>query len=287
MDLMITLDKAIEDASETLELNNIPEPRREAKSLLSLAIKKDHAFIIAHANEKLNDQEAKLFFSYVKRRSAREPFQHIAGKQEFWRLDFIVTPDVMIPRHETELIVEAGIKILSNIEKPTICEIGVGSGCISVSLLHSNKKAIALGVDISEKALEIAEQNAVNNNVFERIEFRKSDVFSAVNESETFDLLVSNPPYVPQKDVATLQQEVRNFDPYVALTDGKNGLSIIEKIIDESPKHLNAGGFLLMEMGFNQSNKVRRKFDLEIWGNVHFFADLQGIPRMVKAQLAD
>ncbi len=282
---MITISKVIQDSAETLKRNSIVEPMREAKSLLALALEKDMAFLIAHPEYELKEDELNIFQSYIKRRSNHEPFQYIAGKQEFWRLDFIVTPDVMIPRPETELIVEAGVKILENIENPYFCEVGIGSGCITVSILHEIKKAKAIGLDISEKALKVAKLNAEKNKVSDRLELAKSDVFENLTEDKNFDLIVSNPPYVPSEDVPGLQAEVRDFDPYVALTDGKDGLSIIKKLINESPNHLKSGGFLLMEMGFNQSNKVREMFDLEVWKEIEFFADLQGIPRMVKAQL--
>ena len=150
--------------------------------------------------------------------------------------------------------------------------------------MHEVEIASAIGLDVSEKALRIAEKNAEKHGVLERLKLKVSDVFAEL-KNEKFDLIVSNPPYVPSEDFSTLQAEVRDFEPQVALTDGKDGLSIIEKIIIESPEFLKANGFLLMEIGFNQSNKVREMFAAEIWREVEFFADLQGIPRMIKAQI--
>ena len=138
--------------------------------------------------------------------------------------------------------------------------------------------------DISEKALEITKLNAEKNSVSERLKLIKSDVFENF-ENEKFDLIVSNPPYVPTEDFATLQAEVRDFEPHIALTDGKNGLSIIEKIISDAPQFLKPDCYLLMEIGFNQSFKVREMFDPNIWQTVEFLPDLQGIPRMTKAHL--
>ncbi len=243
--------------------------------------------LIAHSEYELSAEEEGRFFTFIERRSKREPFQHIAGKQEFWGMDFIVTPDVMIPRPETELIVEAGIGILRDVEGREICEIGIGSGCISVSILSELGNVHAVGLDISEKALVIAEKNAERNGVLRRLDLECSDVFEVLPEDKKFDLIVSNPPYIPSEDIKTLQAEVRDFDPYIALTDGKNGLSIIKRIIDESPKSLKPKGFLLMEMGFDQSNRVREMFSSEIWELVNFFPDLQGILRMVKARLCE
>ena len=282
---MPNISEIIQTATEILRIEGIAEPRREANSLLSLALKKDKTFLIAHSEYELTEGEENLFWKFIKRRSNHEPFQHIAGKQEFWRLDFVVTPDVMIPRPETEMIVETGVEILRNLKNPKFCEIGIGSGCISVSILHDLTSANAFSFDISEKALKIAKLNAENNGVLDRLNLDVSNVFENVDEKNKFDLIVSNPPYVPSEDVPRLQAEVRDFDPHVALTDGKDGLSIVKQIIDESPNYLKPKAFLLMEIGFNQSNKVRQMFNFEIWQSLEFLPDLQGIPRMVKAQI--
>jgi release factor glutamine methyltransferase len=282
---MLNIAEAIKEATETLRSGGIINARKEAGSLLLLVLKKDRTFLIAHNEYVLTSAEEKRFWDFVKRRAKREPFQHIAGKQEFWGLDFIVSPDVLIPRPETEMIVETGIEILQGFEKPDFCEIGTGSGCISIALLHEVKKASALSVDISEKALQIAQINADNIGISERLELKISDVFDDLDKERKFNLIVSNPPYIPNDAIPNLQIEVREYDPLIALTDGKDGLSIIRKIVVESPKYLKPDGFLLLEIGFDQSMKVREMFDLNIWQNVDFLPDLQGIPRMVKAQI--
>lgn len=279
---MIKISEILENASKVLRESGIAEPRREASSLLGFSLKKDKTFLIAHSEYELSDKEIRRFRKILKRRANREPFQYIVGKQEFYGLDFLVSPDVLIPRPETELIVENALEILKNIENPRFCEIGVGSGCISVAILHENKTATAKGTDISAKSLKIARKNAEKHKVSERLQLEISDVFDTF-ENEKFDLIVSNPPYIPSKDFDALQREVRDFEPKVALTDDKNGLSIIEKIIENAPNFLKPNGYLLMEIGFNQSEKVREIFSFEIWKNVEFFPDLQGIPRMLKA----
>lgn len=282
---MTNIFETIKEATQILRRNGINEPRREASSLLSLAIQKDRTFLIAHPEYELSIAENLKFQTFIERRANREPFQHIAGNQEFWGLDFFVNGDVLIPRPETEMLVEAGIEILQKIENPRFCEIGIGSGCISVAILHDMKFSKAFGLDISERALKIAKKNAEKHSVLERLNLKISDVFEKVDNAEKFDLIVSNPPYIPKEDIATLQLEVKDFDPVIALTDGEDGLSIIQKIIKDSPEFLNEQGFLLLEIGINQSNKVREIFDFEIWQTVEFFPDLQGIPRMVKAFL--
>ncbi len=280
----MNISETLHKATETLKENGITEPRREANSLLAFALGRDKTFLIAHSEYELSEYEKTVFSKLLTRRAAHEPLQYIRGQQEFFGFDFIVTSDVLIPRPETELIVEAAIEILKTKEKPRFCEIGTGSGCISVSILHEVKTATATGADISEHALQITKINAEKNEVIDRLKLLKSDVFENF-EDEKFDLIVSNPPYVPTADFETLQSEVRDFEPHIALTDGKDGLTIIERIISHAPKFLKSDCYLLMEIGFNQSMSVREMFDETFWQTVEFLPDLQGIPRMVKARL--
>lgn len=279
---MSNISKILKEAANILQISEVAEPRREANSLLAFALQKDQTFLIAYPEYELTEKEESYFLQLLTRRAEREPFQHITGKQEFYGLDFEVSKDVLIPRPETELIVENAIKILQNLENPRFCEVGVGSGCISISILHYIKTATAIGLDISEKALEIAKRNAEKHNVSNRLQLYISDVFSILN-NEGFDLIASNPPYIPSEEIPNLQEEVKDFEPLNALTDGKDGLSIIEKIVTDSPKFLRENGYLLMEIGFNQSEKVKQMFSDQIWQSVEILPDLQGISRMVKA----
>ena len=281
---MPNIAENLKKASRILDESGISESRREAASLLALALKKDKIFLTAHDDYLLSDEEEKLFEDFLQRRANREPLQYIRGTQEFFGLDFTVTPDVLIPRPETELIVENAIEILKDFENPKFCEVGIGSGCISISILHEIKNSSAIGLDISENALKIAQINAERNSVAERLKLEISDIFEIL-KNENFDLIVSNPPYISREDVNNLQAEVKDFEPLTALTDGRDGLSIIKKIILDAPKFLRGGGYLLMEIGFAQSEKVSRMFDKNVWQSVEFVKDLQGIPRMVKAQI--
>lgn len=279
----MTIREAISHGSEELSNAGLSEPRREANSLLLFAIARDRAFAAAHPEYELCEAEEELFRSSIARRASREPFQHIVGKQEFYGLDFLVTPDVLIPRHETELIVEQAIEILAELDAPRFLEIGVGSGCISVATLRQLPKATALAVDISDAAIDIARRNAAMHGVADRLTIMKSDVFENVL-SESFDLIVSNPPYVPLNEYSGLQPEVRDHDPRIAVTDGSTGLTIIERIVAGSPTFLKPGGHILMEIGFSQADAVRALFDTVSWASVEILPDLQGIPRTVVAQ---
>ncbi|MGB7208487.1 MAG: peptide chain release factor N(5)-glutamine methyltransferase [Pyrinomonadaceae bacterium] len=282
---MSNIAESLNKAAPVLLSAEIADPRREATSLLCFALGKDRTFLIAHPEYELNRDEAELFGSIVKRRANREPFHHITGVKEFYGLDFIVSPDVLIPRPETEMLVAKSINILSLIDKPVFCEIGVGSGCIAISILRHVLPATAVGLDISEAAVAIASRNATNHDIQERLRLVNSDIFGGLKH-QSFDLIVSNPPYIPVEDIASLQPEVKDFEPHLALTDGAGGLSVIEKIIIESPRFLKSGCPLVMEIGIGQAGAVRAMFDPDLWRSIEIFPDFQAIPRLVCAVLA-
>ena len=281
---MPNISDTLKKSAEILRQNEIVDSYREASSLLAFVLQKDKFFLIAHSEYELSGEEERRFQDAINRRARREPFQHIVGKQEFFGLDFAVTKSVLIPRPETEMLVEAAIEILE--DDARFCEVGIGSGCIAVSILYELKAASAIGLDISEAALKIARANAETHRVAERLELKISDVFENLR-NEKFDLIVSNPPYIPSVEIKNLQTEVGKFEPLAALTDGKNGLSIIETMIKNAPRFLKSGGFLLLEIGINQSTAVEKMFDEKIWSKIEIVPDFQNIPRMVKAQISE
>lgn len=280
----MTIAEAISYGTAILKENEVIEPRRESALLLSLATQRDRAYLIAYPEKTLHPQDADTFRQFVARRATHEPFQYISGRQEFYGLDFEVTPDVLIPRPETETLVEEAIEELRDKDEPRFCEIGVGSGCISVAILHLVEHAQAVAADISEKALAVARRNAGKHGVADRLQLHISDVFYSL-ELQQFDLVVSNPPYVPSRDIDTLQPEVRDFEPHSSLTDGANGLSIIKRLADQSPRYLKPHAALIIEIGFNQGRDVAEMFDEAVWKSVEMMPDLQGIPRIVLARL--
>ena len=268
--------------TEFLQQADIAEFRREASSLLAFVLEKDATFLIAHPEFELTAAQALAFENAIQRRAAHEPFQYITGKQEFWGLEFEVTPDVLIPRPETEILVEAAVRTLSQIECPRFCEVGVGSGCVAVSIAHAHPAATAVGTDVSPAALTIATRNAKRHNVDQQIDFRAADVFDGV--TDVFDLIVSNPPYVPDEEIEALQTEVRDFEPRAALSGGRDGTDVIRRIVAEAPKFLKPGGSLLIEIGFDQAARVKGLFEKDLWPRVELLPDLQGIPRIVVAR---
>jgi len=274
---------ALKMAVGELAASGVSDPSRQASHLLAYAVQRPSAFIVAHPEYELAVEELARFADAVERRVRREPAQYITGTQEFYGLEFTVTPDVLIPRPETEILVERAIEILKTSGTTHFCEIGIGSGCISVAILANVTDATAVGVDVSSAALAIADMNAGTNGVSGRLELIEGDVFDSI--TGTFDLIVSNPPYVPEKDLTGLQTEVRDYEPRVALSGGVGGLEIIERIVRGAPIYLNPKGRILVEVGFDQSGRVARLFDPVIWHDPEFLPDLQGIPRIVHACL--
>lgn len=278
------VEECLKSAAAKLTDAGIENPRFEAASLTALAIKRDRTFLIAHPEYELTAAERRRYSDLLERRSSRVPFQQLRGTQEFYGLDFEVTPEVLIPRPETETLVEAAIAELRDIEKARFCEIGTGSGCISVAMLANLPNAVAIASDVSATAVEVARRNAKRNGVDPRVEFLVSDVFDSI-DGDGFDAIVTNPPYIHADDIPTLQIEVRDHEPLVALTDGGDGLSIIRRIVTDSPARLKPNGLLLMEIGHRQSDAVEAMFSREIWTDVHFLKDLQNIDRTVYARL--
>ena len=267
------------------------EARREAGSLLSHTVARDRTFIITHADERLTAEHLRSYRSLVGRRAEGEPLQYITGAQEFYGLDFEVNEDVLIPRPETELLVETALELLKGTDSPLLCDVGTGSGCIAVALLHTRPDARAFALDVSAAALEVAARNAARWQVADRIDLSVSDCFDALASEERvetrFDLIASNPPYVAEVDLEGLQREVREHEPRVALTPGGDGLSVIRRLVSESPRHLKPGGHLLMEIGFNQHERVAALIDARVWTLLDIHHDLQGIPRTVALKLND
>jgi release factor glutamine methyltransferase len=301
-----SIAEAILQGAHKLRLAGVSAARREAGSMLEHVLGRDRSFMLTHAENALSAEQLEQFGQYVERRAQGEPQQYIIGEQEFFGLGFEVTGDVLIPRPETELLVEAALKLISeSTEAPFFCDVGSGSGCITIALLHELRKreercvakslatagsaeasvAHAVAIDISPAALAIAKRNAARHSLTERIDFVVSDCFADLDPKNPaqsqFDLIVSNPPYVEDGVLASLQREVRDFEPRLALTAGPDGLAIISRLLREAVRFLKPGGHLLLEIGFAQSDAVEQLIDPKIWIHLDSLKDLQGIPRVV------
>ena len=278
----ITIAEAVRQAAAFLNDADIREARREAGSIMAHTLNRDRAFLITHGDEEMTPADFARFKGYVERRAAREPPQYIMGSQEFYGLDFEVTPDVLIPRPETELLVETTLDLLKERPGPLLCDVGTGSGCIVIALLHELRAARAIGIDISPAALHVAARNATRHRVGERLTLVASDCFAALDRAKTrFDVVVSNPPYIAEAALAGLQREVRGFEPHVALTPGVDGLHVIRRLLADTPDLLTPGGCLVFEIGFDQHEAVRGLIDLRTWTLLAVREDLQSIPRTV------
>ncbi len=282
--MTISIADAIIEGAGVLRKGGVPEARREAGSLLAHVLDKDRTFLISHAEDFLINGQLNEFRDYVERRAQGEPLQYITGSQDFFGLEFKVTPDVLIPRPETELLVGLALKLFEPDSDPQICDVGTGSGCIAIALLHTRPRAHAIALDISEAAISIAKDNATRHSVNDRISFVVSDCFQSLGNAPPFDLIVSNPPYVSAEALAGLQREVRDHEPQVALTSGSDGLSVIRRLLQEAADFLKADGYLLIEIGFDQAAKVESLIDANVWKLLEIYPDLQGIPRIVALQ---
>jgi release factor glutamine methyltransferase len=280
--MAVSIGEALQKASERLNWAGVPEARKEARSLLAHVLEVDWSVLITDADKPVADVSLSRFHELVSRRMTGEPAQYITGTQDFYGRRFEVNPDVLIPRPETEGLIETAVSFVSPTISPFwICDVGTGSGCIAITLLCEKHFAHAIGVDISEAALEVAKRNANAHNVANRVSFIQSDCFDALTRDNTFDLIVSNPPYVSAKVLQGLQREVRDHEPRVALTPGDDGLAIIRRLIKEAPPFLKPGGHLVIEIGFDQSEKIAELLDPEVWELLRIAPDLQQIPRIV------
>src|SRR5437588_3940367 len=278
--MTVSIRSALADGARTLGANGVTEPRLEASSLLGHATSRDRAFIITHADDAVTPEELETLRSLVARRAAGEPLQYITGHQEFFKLDFEVSPEVLIPRPETEIIVEVALEFLGDKPAPIFADIGTGSGCIAISLLNELSAARAVATDASPAALRVAQRNADRHAVTDRLTLIESDCFSALDPVGKFDLIVSNPPYVSDRELETIQREVR-YEPRAALAGGPDGLDVIRTLLRKAPSFLRSGSHFVFEVGFGQDLTVEQLIDREVWDLIEIRRDLQSVPRTV------
>jgi release factor glutamine methyltransferase len=257
--------------------------RQDAERLLLHVLGNNKAWLLAHADDELAEDQASEFLLLIERRFKGEPIQYITGEKEFYGLPFRVKDDVLIPRPETEHLVERALELAGRLVRPRIVDVGTGSGAIAVALAHKLPKARITAVDISGAALDVARGNAERNEVARRIEFKESDLLAAVAD-EPFEMVVSNPPYVPTADRDSLAVEVREHEPALALFAGEDGLDVYRRLIPAAFAVLEPGGFLVMEIGYGQSQAVAALMSESGFEQIEFVPDLQGIPRVASGR---
>jgi release factor glutamine methyltransferase len=298
-----------------LRAAQIPSHTLAAELLLMHALGRDRAWMYSHPEAALDPATAENFLALIARRAAGEPVQYLTGKQEFWGLEFEVTPAVLIPRPETEHVMEValarlgerGIKIHMDTgaprEKLRVVDVGTGSGCLAVALAWELPHAEAFATDISEPALEVARRNAARHGVADRILFLQRDLLTGLENIDPssegarhampasgagaalFDLIVSNPPYIARSEAAQLQREVRDHEPHAALFGGPTGVEMYQRLIDQARELLRDRGILVLELGHDSAEHVRTIFDAQPeWTKVAITVDFAGIPRVVAAE---
>jgi release factor glutamine methyltransferase len=281
-----TIDDAIREAALQLAGSAIDEPRRTAGVLLGSLLGVDRAYLLTRADETITDEQHRAFIGLVSRRADGEPLQYITGRQEFFGLELLVNRDVLIPRPETEHLVEQAIRLSRSFSDSgcLIVDAGTGSGCVAIALAVNLPDVRLAATDVSSAAIAVASQNADRHRVADRITFLEGDLLSplrAAGFASEVDIIASNPPYVPDSEVEHLQREIREHEPEVALRGGTDGLDFYRRLLDESPVLLKAGGYLVCEIGFSQLAGIQSLVDSVVWERPEVTADLQGIPRVL------
>jgi release factor glutamine methyltransferase len=282
----LTLTDSLAQSESRLKGGPHPErAQQDAEFLLCHLLGKNRAWLLAHRDAGLDHAQLEIYERMSTRRLAGEPMQHITGEAEFYGLPFSVNREVLIPRPETEHLVEKTLELAAPWGAPRIADVGTGSGAIAVALAHHLPAAAIAAVDISVAALDVARKNANRNLAGSRIRFRSGDLLAPF-DGEKFELIVSNPPYVPESDRDSLAVEVRDYEPARALFAGEDGLAIYRRLIPEAFGALVPGGYILLEIGCGQRAGVQALLANAGFASIDFTADLQGIPRVVTAQRA-
>jgi release factor glutamine methyltransferase len=263
----VTVLEGIQKSAEFLAKKAVESPRLQAELLLAHILKLPRMKLYLNFERVLAAAEVDGLRELVKRRGQREPLQHITGSTSFCGLEIAVNRHVLVPRPETELLAEAGWNFLSTINSPlsTALDFGTGSGCLAIALATKCPKAKVFALDVSTDALALARQNAVANKVGDRIEFLQSDRFAALPETIRFDLIISNPPYIPSAEIESLEPEVRDHDPRAALDGGADGLDFYRLLAADARKFLKTGGKIMLEFGDGQADAIRKIFENQNW----------------------
>ena len=262
----MTVLEVIQRSTEFLSKKGVDSPRLQTELLLAHLLGLPRMQLYLNFERQLSQIELDHFRELIKRRSQREPLQHIVGSTSFCGLEIAVNRHVLIPRPETELLAEHGWKFLGGLDRQsTALDLGTGSGCLAITLAIHCPTAQIFATDISADALEVAKQNTVRHGVPDRIHFFQGNAFAALESPTSFDLIISNPPYIPTAEISTLQIEVRDYDPRSALDGGPDGLAFYRRIAAEAAPFLEAGGKIMLEFGDGQAQPVRKIFEAQKW----------------------
>lgn len=278
----MNIEEILKKEINNLKQNNIENSTLKAKILLANILNVKKEYLLMHSEEEIKQEDKIKYENCIKELIKGKPLQYITNKQEFMALDFYVDENVLIPQPDTEILVEKAIEIAVTTQKNKILDMCTGSGCIAISLAKKINNAQIIAVDISNNALNVANKNAINNNVENKIKFINSNMFN--NIEEKFDIIVSNPPYIETETINKLGIEVQN-EPHLALDGGIDGLKFYKIIANNAFKYLNENGYLLLEIGYNQQNSVTQLLqDIGKYKNIETIKDLGGNYRVVIAR---
>ncbi len=252
----MNLENALNQATKFLIRNNIKSPILDSEILMSKAINRSKKFIITNLGSTVEKNALRNFKRFVFQRARGKPVSYITGTKEFWKFQFKIINGILIPRPDTEIIIEKVLEITKFKKKLKILDIGVGSGCILLSILKERKNFNGIGIDLSKKCIDLSRLNALNLQLNNRVKFYKSDIDNF--NIGKYDLIVSNPPYINQFDLKNLDKDIKNFEPKLALNGGLDGLSEIRKVINKSSELIRLNGKLVIEIGFDQKEKVKK-----------------------------
>ena len=276
---MNNIENIIKNAGYVLKKKNIPSYNLDAEILLAKVLKKKREYLITNLKKKINDSEITEFNKILRRRELREPIAYITKKKDFWKSSFFVDKNVLIPRPDTETVMNEMLKIFKFKERFNVLEIGTGTGCIILSLLKEKKNFKGVGIDIDQKCIDISRKNAINLNLDNRIKFYKCNVDNF--NLGKYDLIISNPPYIKKMFLRYLDKDILNFEPKLALDGGLDGLSKIRKVVLKSSSLLKINGKLILEIGFDQKDKVKKILNENSFYVNDFKKDLAGNDRCV------
>lgn len=285
-----TWEALLKEGQEILEAAGIEEAGLDAWLLLEYESGKNRAYYFAHCKEEADEEIKTPYMEKIRKRAQHIPLQHLTHQGYFMGYEFFVNENVLVPRQDTEVLVEEALSLIKEKEVPQILDMCTGSGCILLSILLEREDALGTGVDLSEKALSVAEKNRETYHLKTRAELIKSDMFQSgyfEGKKESFDIIVSNPPYIPTEEIEKLQAEVRFHDPFMALDGKEDGLYFYRIIAKNAGEYLKPGGFLACEIGCDQGEDVKKMFESCGFSDVKVIKDLAGLDRVVSGKLLD
>jgi release factor glutamine methyltransferase len=280
-----TIGRLLDWTMRFFDGKGVADARLEAQLLLAHALGCTRTSLYTRYDEEPAEEQRGRFRELVQQRVKGRPVAHLLGRKEFFSLEFEVSPDVLVPRQDTEWVVTECLSLAKPMKAPSILDVGTGSGCLAIALAVQHKGARVTASDVSESALAVAQRNARKHGLNERIRFLHGDLFAPLDSQERFDFIVSNPPYIRRAQLQQLAAEVRDHEPRLALDGGEDGFAVLDRLIAGAPAHLRPGGFLIVEIGFDQEEAAHRRFTaqvgFELGKTVH---DSAGHPRVLRAR---